>query len=122
MILNQKLEEQRTKREKTVLRKETSSLTNENLSRNNSGSRIMHTVPTESNINDHSFSYVLNTNPSMHAPSISMLDEYKLSQNRTKGIISFEKYSSRKDIFKTSVTETDVLTYLEPNDLLKENK
>ena len=41
-------------------------------------------------------------------------------RNKSKGIITFDKYSPRKDIFKNS--EIPILTYIEPKDILKDNK
>lgn len=120
--LTNKLEEKRLKKERSEMTKENASL-NDSILRHQNSSKQMLTVPTETNLtNDNSFSQIFHTNPSTHQPSISLLENSKTLRNKKKNGISFEKYSSRKDIFKTSVVETNVLTYLEPSDLLKDNK
>jgi len=63
-------------------------------------------------------SKVYGTNPNASLPF--MTEPNESPRNKAKGIITFEKYSPRKDIFKTS--EVPILTYLEPTDLMKDQK
>lgn len=112
-----KLEAKRIKKEKSEINKEYSiSRTFESTSINNSK-----TLQTEPNF-DNSLSRILKTNIN-GLPSITLSNEKGVYKKyRPKGIISFEKYSSRKDIFIKNKWDAGVLTYLEPSDMLKENK
>ena len=86
----------------------------ETISRNSSHIKTIH---TEYN-NENSYN-IYDTNASSHQPSLASSNKNSVRKN-TKGIMTFEKYSSRKDIFKNS--KVPILTYLEPVDLLKDNK
>ncbi len=112
-----KLEAKRIKREKSELIRENSiSRTLESISVHNSK-----TIQTEPNF-DNSLSHILKTNNN-GMPSITLSNESGVHhKKKPKGIISFDKYSSRKDIFKNNKWDAGVLTYLEPSDLSKENK
>jgi hypothetical protein len=116
-ILISKLEAKRIKKEISGIKKENSiSRTLESISIHNSK-----TIQTDPNLNN-SLSRILKTNNN-GMPSISLSKGSKVQiKNKLKGIISFDKYSSRKDIFMNKKWDAGVLTYLEPNDMLKENK
>lgn len=112
--LNYKFVDKKAKKDNSSYRNETGSPI-DTISRNNSNN--LKSLQTETN-NDNSFSNRYNTNVSSNLHSITLSNEQ--SPKRSKGIITFEKYSARKDIFKN--TKIPILTYLEPIDLLKDNK
>ena len=109
-----KFEEKKAKKEKS---KETNSNKNDSISRNNS--YYQNQFLSESINNENSFSNILNTNPSIVLPSLTLTNESS-HKNRSKGSILFEKYSPRKDIFKS--TKLPIVTYVEPFDFLKDKK